>query len=148
MKKPLVRNRLLLLVLLAFVLTGQGRVYGYVWCFGEDGHTRMESALGGSCGGEEGADAVRPCPSAAPEPSVAAADEHCGPCLDLPAASDSLQSRIRNGHDLSSELLPPAGATAPAVPVFIRVLTANLTPQPPPRPDVSLLVLRSVVQRC
>jgi hypothetical protein len=138
------RNPLLLLALLAFLLTGQGRAFGYVWCFGADGHTKVERGAGGACG--EAGDLCRTATGSF-RPALSAADGHCGPCLDLPAAGDSLQNRTRLDHDLDIQLLQAVAAPAPAVSPCIRTLTAGLIPDPPPRPGGALLALRTVVLR-
>jgi hypothetical protein len=138
------RHLPLLCLLVLSLLAGQTSAFGYVWCIGADGHTRIEGATNGACG--EAEDTCPPAPGDL-RPSLSSADEHCGPCLDLPPAGDTLQNRSRPSHDFDVLLLPPAIAQAPAGPVFIRTLTANLIPDPPPRPHETLLALRTVVLR-
>lgn len=146
MKMSFARKPFSLIFLLALLLISQGRAYGYVWCFGEDGHTRIEqSASGESCGDDQKPGGAARWLAASITTVLSASDQHCGPCLDLPAYLNGLQNRIQGHNDLAAQPLPPALMQAPIVSPFVRILTANLIPNPPPRPDSILLVLRTVV---
>jgi hypothetical protein len=137
----LFRRLLAALVVSAFLLGGQGSVHGYVLCFGENGHAAFEQAAWNGCGDQP--------PVAAGElhPALSGPDEHCGPCLDLPAFQETLQARSRAGSHVPVQSPASVFVQTPAVPVCARDLTASLIPQPPPRPDGTLLALRSVVLR-
>jgi hypothetical protein len=131
-----------LICLLVLLVAGQGVASGFALCVGEDGHSAFEQARAGSC--------------VPAEPSFPAEDncscsfsthDHCGSCQDFSTPSDSLHGRSRGDQDLSTPL-PLSFVSAVSVPqftLFIRDLTANLSPLPPPRPYIELIALRTVV---
>lgn len=127
---------------LVLLLAGQSLAAGFVLCVGESGRTAFEHAVGGKC-----APAQPACPVEEECACSACGHDHCGPCDDYSTSVDSLQSRSRGDQDLSSPLLPPVIAAVPSAPrsIFLRDLTASLSPLPPPHPYTALLALRTVV---
>lgn len=134
----------LLVSLLILLVAGQGVASGFVLCVGEDGHSAFEQAWAGSC-----LPAEPSCPAEAEEHYFCSASthDHCGSCQDFSTPSDSLHGRSRGDQDLSTPLpLSVASAvSAPQFTRFIRDLTANLSPLPPPRTSTALTALRSIV---
>lgn len=133
MKTP--RHIAVILSLLAFLLSGQAGVYGYVWCLGEDGHAALEHAVPEGCGDDAQQDAE----------GLAASDEHCGPCLDIPHAFDTCSSRLRDRQDLTPQPTLPAALPGIISPRFLRQLAAPLYAEPPARVRQALLCQRTVV---
>jgi hypothetical protein len=136
------RFSLLLVCLLVLLVAGQGLASGFVLCIGGDGHPAYEQAFAGKC------TPVQPsCPAAEVCSCASCADDSCGPCQDISAFSDSLHGRSRGDQDLSTQLPLPAMSTvpSPAFTSFIRELTANLFPLPPPQPYTALSSLRTVI---
>ena len=132
----------LLICLLILLVTGQGFASGSVLCFQESGHSAFEQAGASQCGPLESS-----CSEKGELSWVSGSHDDCGPCHDVPALSDSLHSRSR-GDQVFSCLAPlPCVATGPSpvAPVFIRDLTASLSPQPPPLHHSALIALRTVV---
>ncbi len=130
-----------LAILITLLMTGQGLASGFVFCVGEDGHSTIEQAFAGKCA---------PAPPSSPAESecgcAAEAHDHCGACDDYPAPLHSLHARSR-GQDEAADRVLPAMAAAPsfATTLFVRDLTAPLSPLPPPHPTIALLALRTVV---
>ena len=140
MKKLPFRNLMLWLTILTLLWSSQGQ--GYVWCVVADGPTHLESSLESHC--DRGA------------PPLAAAgfqvvtfgseDASCGPCFDLAATHDSLQSRTLSGCDPDAPRLPsPSIYPQLAPPVLVRHLANNLILEAPPRVATTLLVQRTIV---
>lgn len=132
----------ILVGLLVLLVTSQGLASEYVLCVGEDGHATYEQSLGGKCKTAE-----PDCAADEISCNLSCTFEHCGTCQDYTTTFDSMLGRSRGEQDLS-KLLPVSAApavTASAVPLFIRNLTANLSPLPPPQPSTALIILRSVV---
>jgi hypothetical protein len=128
----------LLITLLILLVAGQGFAASFILCFQESGHSAFEQA--GEC-----SESAEPCCDNSGD-SLTACD-HCGPCHDVSVLSDALHGRCRGDLDLSTPAPLPViiAAPAPAVEPFIRDLTANLSPQPPPYPCTTLISLRTVV---
>lgn len=135
---------ILLITFLALLVTGQGVASDFVLCVGEDGHSAFEQAWAGSCIPAEPA-----YPSEAEEHCSCSAGthDHCGSCQDYSTPSDTLHGRSRGDQDFSTPLPLTAVSAVPAAQftIFIRNLTANLSPLPPPRPTTALIALRSIV---
>lgn len=134
----------LLISLLIFLVAGQGLASGFVLCIGEDGHASYEHSLAGKCAPVEPG-----CASDDVCRSAFCADEHCGPCQDYATTLDSLQSRSRGNYDVATpQPLPDVAlASLSPAPFFFRDLTAKLPPQPPPRPTIAQISLRTAVLR-
>lgn len=49
MRNLLAKNSLALLFLMTFLMTNVGNALGYAWCFGDDGHSRIEQATLNGC---------------------------------------------------------------------------------------------------
>ena len=132
----------LLVCLLILLVTGQGFASGSVLCFQESGHSAFEQAGAGQCGPVESS-----CPENGELSWASGSHDDCGPCDDVSALSDSLHNRSRGDQDfsLSAPLPWVAMGSSPVVPAFIRDLTANLSPQPPPLHHSALIALRTVV---
>jgi len=144
MKSRPSRHILALVSLLVFLLTGQAAAQGYVWCLGEDGHAALEYAASTSCRPAP----VEPCRDghAGGMPGALAGDEHCGPCLDIPAVFDAARRPAQSPR----EYFPPQAGPAARVeisrhPRCVPLLTADLQPQPPPRISQAILAHRTVV---
>lgn len=138
------RHIVALVSLLVFLLTGQAAAHGYVWCLGADGHTALEYAARDNCGpASEGA-----CRNGHAErtPGALAGDEHCGPCLDIPATFDAAPRQARPQKEyIQARIEPAAGSEVFPLPRFVPVLAAGLHLQPPPRITPTILHLRTVV---
>ncbi len=145
MKKTAVRHTALIFGALMYLLTGigPGAAYGFVWCFGEDGHSELEFVAGSSCATDREDDSGLN--SLLPGCGMEAADEHCGPCRDIPASYTSIQSRSRSIQAAAVTAVSPAPVITPSFPVFLKTIQTNLYPQPPPRPNPLLASIRSVV---
>lgn len=133
---------LIIISLLILLFTGQGLASGFVLCIGENGHSAYEHSLAGKCAPSETS-----CPVRAACNISSCSVDHCGPCQDYVTNFDSLSGRVRSDLDISTSVsLPDISAVSiPAVTVFLRDLTANLSPLPPPRPYTALIALRTVV---
>ncbi len=146
MKKTAFRHTALIFGALMYLLAGigPGGAYGFVWCFGEDGHSEVEFVAGSSCATDShsansGLEALLPgC-------GMDSADQHCGPCRDIPASYTSIQNRSRSVQDAAVGVSFPAPVPAPSFPVFLKTIRTNLYPQPPPRPNLLLASIRTVV---
>ena len=140
MRKLPFRNLMLWLTILTLLWSSQGQ--GYVWCVVADGSTHLESALESHC--DRGAH-----PLAAAELQVVTfsnEDTSCGPCFDLAANHDTLQSRTLSDSDLAAPFLPSTGIYPQwAPPVLVRHLANNLILEAPPRVATTLLVQRTIV---
>ncbi|MDT8444972.1 MAG: hypothetical protein RQ722_11800, partial [Desulfuromonadales bacterium] len=74
---------MVLLLLLAFLTTSVGNVFGYVWCVGDDGHVGIDSVTGKGC-------CIDVCKSDFTDerydvPAINQASEYCSQCLDFSA---------------------------------------------------------------
>lgn len=140
MKRLPFRNLMLWLSILTLLWSSQG--YGYVWCVVADGQTHLESSLESHC--DRGAR-----PLAAAELQVVTfgnEDTSCGPCFDLAATPDTLQSRSFSDSNLAGPFLPSPGIYPQwAPPVLVRHLANNLILEAPPRVATTLLVQRTIV---
>lgn len=139
MKRFFSRFTAMFVALLVLLVTGQSLAWDYVLCLGVDGHSAFEEAVAGKCGPAK--------PSGAAQDELSFTSDHCGSCQDLSPSFDSLHRRSGGDQDLSDSAPPPglAAATSPAIPVFIRDLTTNLSPPPPPQSYHALIALRTVV---
>lgn len=87
MRNVMAKNSLVLLLLSVFLITNVGNAIGYAWCFGDDGHSRIEQASFYGCADKEagcsaslryGSDSLSKA-----EPA------HCSPCSDLLIEGDN-----------------------------------------------------------
>lgn len=145
--RPL-RNIIPLFLVLTLLLGSFGCGGGYVWCFAEDGQARLETAAGNGCNRTAPSDCVEdlhhPNATTNAAPILAAIDD-CGPCLDLAIAPDSFQHRPQSGFSLAAPALPPLASDPIAFFPPVEAPTALLIPEPPPRIDTNLLILRTIV---
>ena len=49
MRNIMTKNSLALLLLMTFLMTNVGNALGYAWCFGDDGHSKIEQATLNGC---------------------------------------------------------------------------------------------------
>lgn len=141
MNKPSLPS-FLLIVFLVLVLAGQGFAAGYVLCAGENGNLAVEKAFGAGCVTQE----RQLC---AVEAIHHDAEGHqCGDCEDHPLALQELHGGSRIDRILvGSDVFDPDFSVAqPAFPTpYVRDLTPGLLPQPPPRPSLVLVSLRTII---
>lgn len=138
------RYIVVLISLLIFLLTGQAGVLGYVWCLGEDGHSEFESVANKGCYTTPPQQA-QGCHNEEGALESHTQEDHCGPCLDIPACLDvtSTRNQSQKGFDVST-----GTASLPQIslsPIFARVLTKNLLAKSPPRVSQAILAHRTVV---
>jgi len=125
-------------------LTGPAGAQAYVWCLGEDGHAALERAADKACAA--GADIQDRACHGEGALELSLQKKGCGPCYDLAATFDAASRRIQDHFkSFSPQGNVPAVALVFSSPARVRVLTANLFPQPPPRVDQTLLAHRTVV---
>lgn len=127
-------------LIFSLVFLGQGAAQSYVWCIGSDGHAAYEQATDGRCATD--------IPTSEPAEGLSAAEDHCGPCFDLPVGFSSAQGRSRHDQNSFVPLLSPVGpalAGTPVVSPYLRTQAAPLQPQPPPGPTAFLRSLRTIV---
>ncbi len=130
--------------LVVFLFTGQTSVQGYVWCVAESGHTVLEYAKNNSCTSEPTA-VKEDCHSEQGLLGDLEQDDHCGPCLDVPATLEVTNSR----HQDQKEILAPVGLPVQSLlspdRIFANVLISDLLSQPPQWFSQTLLAHRTVV---
>jgi hypothetical protein len=128
--------------LMIFLLSGQAGVQGYVLCLGENGHAALEYVDVSGCGAGE-QQGHQDCQEE--NRDLHSHEEHCGPCLDLPASLEAASRRTQDHEDLTAQAWFPSALQVSPLPTFIRILTASLYPQPPPRVSQTILAHRTVV---
>jgi len=129
--------------LLLFLLTSQVGVQGYFWCLGDEGHAALESIAGTPCAPWGKAPNQ---PGHGDEfPNIAAQQENCGSCFDIPASFEATTRITRDHSDLSVPLQRPVAVAVSVIPSFVRIPVPNLCPSPPPRITQTLLFQRTVV---
>lgn len=138
------RHIVALVSLLIFLLTGQTGVQGYVWCVEEGGKAVLERAENNTCS-TDNLLVEEDCHSDEGLLNNLDQDDHCGPCLDIPAVLE-----VTNSHNQKQkDVVAPAGSlqqqpVLPA-PVLVKVLTSDLLSQPPPWLSQTLLAHRTIV---
>ncbi|MDT8441850.1 MAG: hypothetical protein RQ723_09340 [Desulfuromonadales bacterium] len=132
--------------LLIFLLSGQPGVQAYVLCVAESGHTELELAQGISCGPEEKSQQSPARSSGQPTAALPSAEEdHCGPCLDIPASTETTSLRQqKQPHASTVASVPPMAADVSALVVASRE-PLRPTVRPPPRISPVILQQRTVV---
>lgn len=130
--------------LMLFLVTGQVSVQGYVWCLGEDGHAALEYAENNSCGAEPEA-RQQDCHDEENALSDLGQDEHCGPCLDIPATLEVTSFHDKYQKNLQAPPGLPITAQSLSSLAFSQALSTNQLAQPPPRVSQSLIAHRTVV---
>jgi hypothetical protein len=75
------------LLVMTFLVASAGTVFGYAWCFGDDGHVEVSYSKGGGCC-SEGLEKRAADRYVAPGISESSGD-YCGSCLDVTAQQSS-----------------------------------------------------------
>jgi hypothetical protein len=94
-------NIIVLLSILAFLVTSAGNTFGFAWCVGDDGRTRVEQASVNGCADRQGE--CHPLDSYAPISISGLDSEHSSSCSDVLIGSDEvvISKRIVKPHKLS-----------------------------------------------
>lgn len=132
------------LLLVAFLSTSMGTVFGYAWCVGDDGHVEVSYATGDVCCGEglEGSIVDRFDASSTSQIN----SNGCGSCLDFSAQHNEgvFFKRIKRVSTSTPGVLSVNSLSAKTM-QSARLAVANSMPQPPPRIAQTLLAHRTVV---
>lgn len=138
------RHIVALVSLLVFLLAGQAGAQGYFWCLGEDGHTALEYAAGNSCSPDARDQQRSGCHGDHIGP-LSSQEDHCGPCLDLPATLEVASRGTDAPKKLKVQIgTPPVIQVAP-LHTFASVFVSPPCHQPPPHISHSILLQRTVV---
>lgn len=134
-------NIIVLSSVLAFLVTSAGNTFGFAWCVGDDGRTRVEQASVNGCADRQGE--CHPLDSYEPTSISSLDTEHSSPCSDLLIGPDEVVVSKRTVKPLKLHL-------ADDVEVFLlnasdnkpRQLVSVLTPH---RVSQAILAHRTVV---
>lgn len=138
------RHIVALVSLLVFLLAGQAGAQGYFWCLGEDGQTALEYAAGNSCSPDVRGQQTSGCHGDHIGP-LSSQEEHCGPCLDLPATLEVASRGTDAPKKLKVQIgFPPVIQVVPPH-TFASVSVSPPCHQPSPRISQTILLQRTVV---
>jgi len=132
------RNRsmgLLLVGLSLYAFIAPNVLAGWSLCFGLDGHIALENTNSKCCEKEE----------AAPEQSSLVQEKSdCGSCIDVSLSIEEMpMAKPWDSKHASPVAMPFTSGAVPTI--FLRDVTTDLLPLPPPRSNPNLAILRTIV---
>jgi len=135
---------MVLLLLLAFLTTSVGNVFGYAWCVGDDGHVGIDSVAGKGC-------RIDVCKSDYTDKkydvfAISQASEYCSQCLDFSALQTEAVffKRLKRIPTVFKVAVNPNSFPAIAV-QNVKMVAGNLMLESQPRISQTILAHRTVV---
>jgi hypothetical protein len=91
-------NIIILLSISALLVTSVGNTFGYAWCYGDDGRTRVEQASVNGCADRQGE--CQPLPRNLPVTIAGPDSDHSPQCSDVLIGSDEVVVTKRSDKSL------------------------------------------------
>jgi hypothetical protein len=139
-------NIMVLLLLLAFLTTSVGNVFGYAWCIGDDGHVGIDSVAGKGC-------CIDVCKSDYTDrkydvSAISQTSEYCSQCLDFSTLQTEAVffKRLKRIPTVSKVTVTP-NVFPPIAVQNLKMVAGNLILGPQPRISQTILAHRTVVLR-
>lgn len=139
-------KRMIPILLIAFLASSFGDVFGYAWCVGDDGHVGIDYVTDKNCCADEYINdrVIRSDVPAISHPY----GEHCGTCLDFPAQQGEAVffKRLKRTSPAFVDAVTAKGFSQ--IPTQkLRLVGGRLMPLSQPRMSQTILAHRTVVLR-